>query len=453
MSFPRYPKYKDSEVEWLGEVPEDWSVMRLKRACDVFPSNVDKKAYDDEIAVALCNYTDVYYNEKITPGMNFMQATATRDQIAKFTLKAGDTIITKDSETADDIAVAAYVAQDMPGVVCGYHLSMVRPKAGTCGAFVARLFHCGYASAMFEVLANGLTRVGLGQYELDNIELPFAPIDEQTAIAAFLDRETAKIDALVAEQRRLIELLKEKRQAVISHAVTKGLNPDAAMKPSGIEWLGEVPEHWSVAAVRFRYTVQLGKMLDTEKITGEHLRPYLRVFDVQWREINVDDLPQMDFDPTVRERFRLATGDLLINEGGSYPGRSAIWQGQLEECYFQKALHRLRPRDPVTDTTRFFYYIMAWATTHGVFTAGGNESTIEHLPAEKFRKYRFAFPPMREQLAISEFLDHALGGFDTLTTEAHRAISLLQERRTALISAAVTGKIDVRGLSNGAGCA
>ena len=167
---------------------------------------------------------------------------------------------------------------------------------------------------------------------------------------------------------------------------------------------------------------------------------------MQWWAINIDDLPQMDFDPSIRNRFRLTPGDLLINEGGSYPGRAAIWNGDLEECYFQKALHRLRPCDATTDTTRFFFYVMAWATAHGVFTAGGNESTIEHLPAERLRKYRFGFPPMSEQLEIAEFLDRELSSLDALTAEAERAIELLQERRTALISAAVTGKIDVRTL-------
>src|SRR5947209_3071152 len=134
MSFPRYPKYKDTGVEWLGEMPEHWEVKRLKRACHVFPSNVDKKAHEGETPVLLCNYTDVYYNETITAGMDFMDASASSDQIDKFTLRAGDTIITKDSETADDIAIGAYVPADLPGVVCGYHLSMVRPLPDTDGA-------------------------------------------------------------------------------------------------------------------------------------------------------------------------------------------------------------------------------------------------------------------------------------------------------------------------------
>jgi len=245
-------------VEWLGEVPAHWHVRRLKHICEVFPSNVDKKSVDGETPVQLCNYTDVYYNDVINADMDFMPATATPDQITRFTLRAGDTIITKDSETADDIAVSAFVPVDMPGVVCGYHLSMIRPRPEADGRFVKRLFDAAYTKSAVAVKANGLTRVGLGQYALDNLEVPFPSLDEQAAITAFLDRETAKIDALVAEQERLMALLKEKRQAVISHAVTKGLNPDAPRKVSGIEWLGDVPAHWNVVSIKWLSVVRRG---------------------------------------------------------------------------------------------------------------------------------------------------------------------------------------------------
>lgn len=186
MKLNPYPKYKDSGVEWLGDVPEHWEIKRSKWVCDTFPSNVDKKSYEDGQPVGLCNYTDVYYNESITSAMNFMAATATTEQISKFSLKSGDTIITKDSETADDIAIAAYVPEDIPGVVCGYHLSIVRPKVKACGAFIKNIFDSHYAKNKFAVLANGLTRVGLGQYALNNIEFPFPPVEEQQTIAAFL---------------------------------------------------------------------------------------------------------------------------------------------------------------------------------------------------------------------------------------------------------------------------
>ena len=211
---------KDSGVEWLGEVPEHWDVKRLKEVCEIFPSNVDKKTYENEMPVLLCNYTDVYYNEKITSQIDFMVATASAEQVKKFTLREGDTIITKDSETADDIAIAAYVPQNMPGVICGYHLSMIRPREATCGAFMKRLFDSVYVKSCCAVYANGLTRVGLGQYALDNLEMPFPPKTEQAAIAAFLDQETTKLDTLTTEAKTAITLLQERRAALISAAVT-----------------------------------------------------------------------------------------------------------------------------------------------------------------------------------------------------------------------------------------
>jgi type I restriction enzyme S subunit len=211
---------KDSGVEWLGEVPEHWEVRRFKHKTNIFPSNVDKKSYDDEISIKLCNYTNVYYSSSIKFDMDFMNATATEQQIRKFTLKAGDTIITKDSESSDDIAISAYVPKTLEGVICGYHLSIVRPKANVYGAFIKYLFDSRYAKSKFAVLANGLTRVGLGQYQLDNIEMPFPSFHEQQIIAQFLDQETTKIDDLIAESQNVIELLKERRSALISSAVT-----------------------------------------------------------------------------------------------------------------------------------------------------------------------------------------------------------------------------------------
>jgi type I restriction enzyme S subunit len=435
MSFPRYPKYKDSGVEFFGEVPAHWELKRLGAVCSFQSGKAHEPFVDDD-------------GEFICVNSRFVSTQSASEKRCTQNLSPAQIddvlMVMSDLPNGRALARAFYVSDDRPYAV-NQRVCIIRALSVT-PRFVFYLLDRNHVFLSHD---DGFNQTHLSNDVFTKFPLLVPSPAEQIAIAAFLDAETAKIDELVAEQRRLIELLKEKRQAVISHAVTKGLNPKVPLKSSGIEWLDDVPQHWSIAAVRFRYTVQLGKMLDTEKITGKHLKPYLRVFDVQWGEINVEDLPQMDFDPSVRERFRLTLGDLLINEGGSYPGRSAIWNGELEECYFQKALHRLRPCNPTTDTTRFFFYIMAWATAFGVFTAGGNESTIEHLPAEKFRKYRFAFPPMSEQLAIANFLDRELSRLDALTNEAEHAIELLQERRTALISAAVTGKIDVREFAKG----
>lgn len=271
---------------------------------------------------------------------------------------------------------------------------------------------------------------------------PIPTTEEQRAIAAFLDRETARIDALIEKKRRQIELLQEKRSALISHAVTKGLDPNAPMKDSGIEWLGEIPEHWDLPPLYARYSVELGKMLDAKRITGEFLLPYLRNIDVQWDRVNVENLPEMDIAPDEYNRFTLTEGDLVICEGGEV-GRTAMWHGELQVCAFQKAIHRVRPRS-LRDVQRFFYYVMRTAAGSGVFLAYGNPNTIPHLTAEKLRVYRFPFPPRDEQQRIVAHLDRETARIDALVDKVIESIDGLREYRTTLISAAVTGKIDVR---------
>src|SRR5690606_28648134 len=201
-------------------------------------------------SIRLCNYTDVYYNECITADLEFMAATATRDQVRRFALRAGDVLITKDSESWTDIAVPAVVSQDLPNVLCGYHLAHIRPAAGAVGAFLSRAFSAVGPRDQFQVAANGITRFGLGGEAIRSGVFAMPPEPEQRAIAAFLDRETARIDALVAKKERLIELLQEKRTALITRAVTKGLDPTVPMKDSGVERLGEIPAHWEVKRLR-----------------------------------------------------------------------------------------------------------------------------------------------------------------------------------------------------------
>ena len=222
---PAAPR-KDSGVAWLGQVPAHWEVKRLKTNADIIPSNIDKKSYDDELPIQLCNYTDVYYNDIIVPEMPFMQATASQEQIHKFSLKAGDIIVTKDSETADDIAIPAYVPQTIPNVVCGYHLALIRITNGIIGKYLFYYFLSVQAKSYFETRANGLTRVGLGQAAIGNLPLPLPPLAEQQAIAVFLDRECARIDALISKAEQAIVLLRERRSALIAAAVTGQIRVD-----------------------------------------------------------------------------------------------------------------------------------------------------------------------------------------------------------------------------------
>jgi type I restriction enzyme S subunit len=211
---------KDSGVEWLGEIPAHWEVKRLKRLASVRLSNVDKKTLEGEEPVLLCNYIDVYKNERITRSLEFMPATASKEQKKQFALRVGDVLITKDSESWTDIAVPALVAEDLDGVVCGYHLAHIRPNRDCDGAFLSRVFAAIGPRDQFHVAANGITRYGLSSDAIRSAIIPPPPPPEQRAIAAFLDRETAKIDALIAKVREAIERLKEYRTALISAAVT-----------------------------------------------------------------------------------------------------------------------------------------------------------------------------------------------------------------------------------------
>jgi type I restriction enzyme S subunit len=289
----------------------------------------------------------------------------------------------------------------------------------------------------------GATVESIEQENLANCLLPLPPLDEQRQMAGYLDRKTAEIDALIQKTRALIDLLREQRAAVVHRTVTKGLAPDVPMKDSGVEWLGEVPEHWAVAPVYARYNVQLGKMLDKRRIDETDKRPYLRNVDVQWDQINVHELPGMTFQGDDLERYRLQRGDLLVCEGGEV-GRAAIWDDQLEECYYQKALHRLRPQGE-GDEPRFMFYLLYSAANQGLFEATGNPNTIIHLTAEKLRTHRFPFPPYEAQQAIAQHLDHKCRETDLLIDWEGDLVARLLELRASLISEVVTGKIDVRG--------
>jgi len=446
VSFARYPKYKDSGVEWLGEVPNEWLIVRLKQACTIAPSNIDKKSYDGQRSVRLCNYTDVYYNDEITEQIEFMAATATDDHVAKFSLKADDVLITKDSETPDDIAVPAYVPCDLNGVVCGYHLALLRPLANCSGRYLKYLFYSRYLRSMFAVAANGLTRYGLSQYALDNAEAPFPPIHEQKAIAAFLDRETAKIDALIAEQEKLIALLKEKRQALISHAVTKGLDPNAPMKDSGIEWLGQVPVHWEIRGLRTLASIVRGASPrpagDPELFDGEFV-PWVTV-----AEITKDESPDLTTTSNyLTERGAQASrtfkaGTLLYSNSGATLGVPKLLR--MDACAndgvvgFENLASTL--------STDFLYWFLR-ALTPTIRDLVKQGSGQPNLNTDIVGSIRIGLPPVDEQVAIVDSIKATENAFSTLSAQCSGAIDRLKERRAALISAAVTGKIDVRHVS------
>jgi len=210
---------KDSGVEWIGEIPRGWGVKRLKNVSDIKPSNVDKHIFPDEIQVRLCNYTDVYYNDFISESTELKPGSCNEMEFEKFRLKKGDVIITKDSESPDDIGIPCLVKDDFDDVVCGYHLTLIRPQ-NMDGRFIFRFIQSDRTRRYFEINSNGITRYGLGKSSIENLFLPFPSLSEQEQIVSYLDEQTQLIDKNIQTEERKIELLKEFRQSLISEVVT-----------------------------------------------------------------------------------------------------------------------------------------------------------------------------------------------------------------------------------------
>jgi len=424
-----------------SESMRGWPVERLRFHVSVNPSKSSTlKQLDSEIEVS---FVPMEYVGEFG-GLRLDHTKRLAEVEGGYTcFRDGDVVVAKITPCFENSkgAIASHLVNGLAFGTTELHVLRPGPTVDKGYLFYVSISHpFRHIGASFMYGAGGQKRVP--EDFIKDLRHPLPPLPEQRAIAAFLDRKTEQIDSLIAKKERQIELLQEKRAALISHAVTKGLNPDARMKDSGIEWLGEVPEHWAVAPLFVRYQVQLGKMLDSKRITGDSLAPYLRNTDVQWGKVNVTDLPMMDFALPDRKRFRLDKGDLLVCEGGEV-GRCAVWEGQLEDCYYQKALHRVRALTGA-DTTRYLYYAMFAAAEIGAFRAGADLSTIGHLTAEKLRRHRFTFPPLSEQRAIVEYADRWTRQMDLLSDKVSRSLERLHEYRTALISAAVTGKIDVR---------
>ena len=433
-----YPEYRDSGVGWLGEIPAHWEVRRLKTLASVRLSNVDKKSEEGQVRVRLCNYVDVYYHDYITASIEFMNATATPCQVRRFGLHAGDVLVTKDSEVWDDIANPAVVKEELGDVVCGYHLALIRPLSSLSGGFLARQFAAPGLRDQFHLAANGVTRFGLGGDAIRTGVLPIAPLDEQQIIADYLDRETAKIDALVAKKERLVELLQEKRAALITRAVTRGLAPNVPMKDSGVEWLGEIPAHWEVR--RWRHCCRIssgqispedGDLRETTLIAPNHVE------SGTGRVLYTESAREQG---AVSGKYLVAPGNIIYSKIRPALNKVCVatgsWLCSADMYPVSIADRRLQ--------TRFLLYFML------------SESFVRHMVDESMRVAMpkvnrstlaacpLLVPPIVEQLATVTFLDRETARIDALIAKIREAIDCLNELRTALISAAVTGKIDVR---------
>lgn len=418
MSFPSYPEYKDSGVEWLGQVPAHWDVKRLKYLGEsLIGLTYDPTEVVDEGEGTLVLRSSNVQNGKIVFDDNVFAAKRIPERLIT---QISDILICSRNGSRALIGKNALITQEAAGLTFGAFMTVFRSKSNRYLAHVFNSHLFEHQSGLF--LTSTINQLTIGV--LNNFEIPIPTKSEQTTIASFLEHETAKIDALVAEQQRLIELLKEKRQAVISHAVTKGLNPKAPMKPSGIEWLGDVPEHWGVVPLRWASSCCSGDSLFAEELEicgdEEHLVPVVGGNGV----MGYTRQGKIDHPVLAVGRVGALCGNVhIVNPPAWITDNALILDADPRVFHLGFLSLILRHRNLNEIAAR---------TAQPLIT--GTQVSSQRIPA----------PPLNEQQDICSFLNYETAKIDTLTIEAQRAIDLLQERRTALISAAVTGQIDVR---------
>ena len=434
MSFPCYTQYRASDVEWLGDIPVHWALKPLK-AISTSNDDVLDESTQADYEMEYVEISDVDAIEGIlgTTQTTFGKAPSR----ARRRVKNGDVLI---SSVRTYLRAIAPVINPPNHLIVSTGFAVIRPRTIN-SRFLGYSLRSEYFIANVIARSVGISYPAVNASELMQIPVPVPEPSEQLDIATFLDRETTKIDALVAEQENLIALLKEKRMAIIAHAVTKGVSPDAPLKESGVEWLGSVPEHWQ--------HVRLGILFRETAESGSDELPVLSVsihHGVSDKEFDEDELERKVTRSEDRSKYiRVRPGDLVYNMMRAWQGGfgTVKVEGMVSPAYLVG-----RPRLKIC--TDFVEYLLRTPQaieelrrhSHGV------TDFRMRLYWDEFKAIKIALPPLEEQRAIREFISSEVAKIAALIAETETAIGLLNERRMALISAAVTGKIDVRGIES-----
>ncbi|MEL5589271.1 restriction endonuclease subunit S [Serratia ureilytica] len=446
--YKAYPEYKDSGVEWLGEIPEHWKLSKLRYQF-VFGKGltITKEHLQDE-GIPCVNYGEVHskYGFEVDPEIHTLKCVSDKylKDNSNSLLAKGDIVF---ADTSEDIDGSGNFTQLVSDTItfAGYHTIIARPFERDNGRFYAYLLDCKELRSQVRHAVKGVKVFSITQAILRNLSIWLPSKDEQAKIAAFLDHETAKIDKLIEKQQQLIELLQEKRQAVINHAVTKGLNPDVPMKDSGVEWLGDVPGHWVIAQLKFNtlemQTGPFGSQLHAEDyvidgiplINPAHMSAGIIIPDLQ---VTVDEATQIRL-----KRHILLEGDIIFSRRGEL-GRCAVVKKDNEGWLCGTGSLKAKLKKEIVPG--YAYILISSEGVVSELTLESKGSTMANLNTETLGRVRLPVPPKNEQENILSYINMISEKYDYLIQSAGAAIKLMQERRTALISAAVTGKIDVR---------
>lgn len=437
MKVPAYPKYKPSGGEWLGEVPQDWEVKRLKYSASINDEALPETTRPDfEFSYVDIGSVDSADGIIAKQKMQFETAPSR----ARRVVKHGDTIVSTVRTYLRAIAPIRNLDDDL---IVSTGFAVIRPRKVRSDFLSYALCESSFVETIV-ARSVGVSYPAINASEVGTIPIPLPPADEQRAIADFLDRETARLDTLVEKKRELIEKLNEKRTAVISHTVTRGLNPNVKFKPSGIEWLGEIPQHWDVRPL-FRLTsvIQTGpfgsQLHESDYLEGGI--PLINPAHIVAGHLVPDNQSAVDAETAARlTRHQLKPGDIVMGRRGEI-GRCGV-AGEEETgwlCGTGSLVIRL-------NQSRADYYaaIISSAGFAGLLELHAVGTTMLNLNPGIVGRMQVPVPPVPEQHFIVDYLDRETAKLDRMMEKVQAAIENLQEYRTALITAAVTGKIDVR---------
>lgn len=420
---PTYTQMKDSGVAWLGDIPTEWQMLRIGQLFSQRNEKVSDKDFEP-LSVT---------KKGIVPQLENAAKTDNGDNRKK--VLKGDYVINSRSDRKGSSGLSR-----LDGSVSLINTVLAESKLHP--RFAHHLLRSYPFQEEFYRWGQGIVADlwSTNYQRMKSIQLPVPDYETQERIANYLDEETALIDDLIAKQQRLLALLEEKRRATITHAVTRGLNPSVDLKETNIPWLGQIPAHWGVKRVKDISEVVLGKMVQNEqKNESEIAKPYLKSRNIQWDGLDLSSVDEMWFKPKELESYKLQDDDIVVSEGGDV-GKCVMWKEKFGEMYFQNSVNRIRV---LTGVPKYVFYVFQHYALNQVFANTVNKVSIAHLTKDKIVAYHMPTPDVGEQRAVVAYLDNENAKFRELKVKVLDQISLLKERRTSLISHAVTGKIKV----------
>lgn len=427
---------KDSGVEWIGEIPMDWGILPIKQL--FLEVNERCENGQDYPLLSVSEYYGVALKaNKMNDGDMLTHA----ETLDGYKICCPDDLVMNIMLAwKSAIGVSQYEGIVSPAY-CVY-----RKKAELDMRYYHYLFRTNMYASVFRKFSTGIidSRLRLYPDKFLALKCQMPPFKEQQYMANYLDKKCIKIDTIVSKQQEIIEKLNAYKLSIITETVTKGLNPDVEMKDSGIDWIGEIPKDWSIHKLCWDYSAMLGKMLDVKKITGQHLQPYIKNIDVEWGNINIDNLDEMDFEDDEIERYSVLSGDLMICEGGEI-GKCAIVPDIFPKgIYYQKALHRVRKRKKDSGNVNFLYYVIFCMAKNDCFGTSHEKATIAHLPGDALKQLRIPSPHIDEQKEIADFLDKKCIDIDYAIKTKQKIVDKIILYKKSLIYEVVTGKREVK---------